>query len=169
MKNTLKLFVVVLFAAFSLNASAQTGLKIGHIDFQALLAVLPGQDEMNKNLETYVAGLEAQLTSMQSEYESKINDYQANQATMSEIIRQTKEKEIMDLQGRIEAFNQQAQYDIQNKQLELTEPLIKKAQAAIEEVAKENGFTYIINGNEQILLYKSGIDILPLVKKKLGL
>lgn len=169
MKNTLKLFVVVLFAAFSLNASAQTGLKIGYIDFQALMAVMPGQDELNKELETYVAGLEAQLTSMQSEYETKLTDYQANQATMSEIIRQTKEKEIMDLQGRIEAFNQQAQYDIQNKQLELTDPIIKKAQVAIEEVAKENGFTYIINGNEQILLYKSGIDILPLVKAKLGL
>ena len=169
MKNILKLFVVVLFAGFSMNIQAQTGLKIGHIDFQELMSVMPGQEEINKNLETYVAGLEAQLTSMQSEYESKLTEYQASQATMSEIIKQTKEKEIIDLQGRIEAFNQSAQYDIQNKQLELTQPIIDKAQQAIQEVAKENGFTYIINGNEQILLYKSGTDILPLVKKKLGL
>ena len=75
---------------------------------------------------------------MQSELESKYADYQANQATMSEFIRQTKEKEIMDLQQRMEAFNQQAQYEVQNKQVELSEPLLKKAQAAIEAVAKEN-------------------------------
>jgi len=169
MKNIIKLFIVVLVAGLSMNIQAQTGLKIGHIDFQELISVMPGQEALNKELETYVAGLETQLQTMQNEYQTKMADYQATQATMSEIIRQTKEKEIIDLQGRIEAFNQQAQYDIQNKQVELTEPMIKKAKEAIEAVAKENGFTYIINGNEQILLYKSGTDILPLVKKKLGL
>jgi len=169
MKNIFKLFVVLLVAGFSLNAQSQTAPKIGHIDFQELLSVMPGQDSINKALENFIGGLESQVQAMQSELESKYADYQANQATMSEIIRQTKEKEIMDLQQRMEAFNQQAQYEVQNKQVELSEPLLKKAQAAIEAVAKENGFTYIINGNEQILLYKSGTDILPMVKKKLGL
>ncbi len=168
MKNIIKLFVVVLVAGFAMNVQAQAQ-KIGHVDFQELMSVMPGQEEINTSLEAHVAGLESQLQAMQSEYETKITDYQSTQATMSEIIRQTKEKEIMDLQQRIEAFNQQAQYDIQNKQLELTEPLIKKAQEAINAVAEENGFTYIINGNEQILLYAGGTNILPLVKAKLGL
>jgi len=169
MKNIFKLFVVLLVAGFSLNAQSQTTTKIGHVDFQELLAVMPGQDSINQALEAFIAGLESQVQAMQSELEAKYADYQANQATMSEIIRQTKEKEIMDLQQRMEAFNQQAQIEVQNKQVELSEPLLRKAQAAIEAVAKENGFTYIINGNEQILLYKSGTDILPMVKKKLGL
>lgn len=167
MKNILKLFVVALFVAFSVQTMAQS--KIGHINFDELVSLMPGQDSINKALENYVAGLESQSMSMQTELESKYADYQANQATMSEIIRQTKEKEIMDLQQRIEAFNQQAQYDIQNKQFELTQPLLNRAQKAIEDVAKENGFTYIINSNVQILLYANGTDILPLVKTKLGL
>jgi outer membrane protein len=169
MKNILKLFVVLLVATFSMNVQAQAGLKIGYLDFQELITLMPGQEEINKKLDEHVSGLQSQLQAMQSEYETKVNDYQAGQATMSDIIKQTKEKEITDLQQRIEAFNQQAQVDIQNKQIELTQPLIDKAKKAIEDVAKENGFTYIINGNEQILLYKSGTDILPLVKKKLGL
>ncbi|MCK5775245.1 MAG: OmpH family outer membrane protein [Bacteroidales bacterium] len=168
MKNLIKLFVVVLTLGLALNIQAQTA-KIGHLNFQELMSVMPGQEEINTALETHVAGLEAQLQAMNSEYETKVTDYQATQATMSEIIRQTKEKEIIDLQQRIEAFNQQAQYEIQNKQLELTQPLIKKAQDAINAVAQENGFTYIINANEQILLYSNGTDILPLVKTKLGL
>lgn len=167
MKNILKLFVVALFVAFSVQSMAQD--KIGHINFDELVSLMPGQDSINKALENYVAGLESQSMSMQTELEGKYADYQANQATMSEIIRQTKEKEIMDLQQRIEAFNQQAQYDIQNKQFELSQPLLNKAQKAIEDVAKENGFTYIINSNVQILLYANGTDILPLVKTKLGL
>jgi len=158
MKNILKLFAVALFVvAFSVQSMAQD--KIGHINFDELVSLMPGQDSINKALESYVAGLETQAQAMQTELESKYADYQANQATMSEIIRQTKEKEIMDLQQRIEAFNQQAQYDIQSKQFELTQPLLNKAQKAIEDVAKENGFTYIINANVQILLYANGTDI----------
>ncbi len=169
MKNILKLIVVICVAGFSLQAQAQTGAKIGHINFQELITLMPGQDSITKALQSHVTGLESQLQTMQSEYEAKINDYQSNQATMSDIIKQTKEKEILDLQQRIEAFNQQAQLEIQQKQIELTEPLVRKAQKAINEVAKANGFTYIINSNEQILLYANGTNILPLVKKKLGL
>jgi len=168
MKNILKLFVVALFVAFSVQSQAQTS-KIGHINFDELVAQMPGQDSINKALENFVGGLESQVQAMQTELEAKYGDYQASQATMSEIIRQTKEKEIMDLQQRMEAFNQQAQYEIQNKQYELSQPLLNKAQKAIEAVAKENGFTYIINGNVQILLYANGTDIMPLVKAKLGL
>lgn len=169
MKNILKLMVVLVIAGFSMQAQAQNGAKIGHINFQELIVLMPGQDSINKALQAHVTGLESQLQVMQGEYEAKINDYQASQATMSEIIKQTKEKEILDLQQRIEAFNQQAQLEIQQKQIELTEPLVRKAQSAINKVAKANGFTYIINGNEQILLYANGTDILPLVKKELGL
>lgn len=168
MKNILKLFVVALFVAFSVQSQAQTP-KIGHINFDELVAQMPGQDSINKALENFVGGLESQVQAMQTELEAKYGDYQASQATMSEIIRQTKEKEIMDLQQRMEAFNQQAQYEIQNKQYELSQPLLNKAQKAIQDVAKENGFTYIINGNVQILLYANGTDIMPLVKAKLGL
>lgn len=168
MKNILKLFVVALFVAFSIQSQAQTS-KIGHINFDELVSLMPGQDSINKALENFVSGLETQVQAMQSELEAKYADYQSNQATMSEIIRQTKEKEIMDLQQRMEAFNQQAQYEIQNKQYELSQPLLNKAQKAIKDVAKENGFTYIINSNVQILLYANGTDILPLVKAKLGL
>ncbi len=168
MKNILKLFVVALFVAFSVQSQVQTS-KIGHINFDELVAQMPRQDSINKALENFVSGLESQVQAMQTELEGKYGDYQANQATMSEIIRQTKEKEIMDLQQRMEVFNQQAQYEIQNKQFELSQPLLNKAKKAIEDVAKENGFTYIINGNVQILLYANGTDIMPLVKAKLGL
>lgn len=53
--------------------------------------------------------------------------------------------------------------------MQLVQPLIDKAKKAIEEVAKENGFTYIIDTSSGALLYSGGEDILPLVKKKLNL
>ncbi|HAG16791.1 MAG TPA: hypothetical protein DCG69_09795 [Bacteroidales bacterium] len=172
MKNILKAIVVIVLFIAGASAQAQTAppVKIGYIDFAEIVSMMPGQDSINKKLQDYVASLESQMKAMQTEYEGKINNYQATQATMSQIIKQTKEKEILDLQQRIEAFNQQAQNEIQNKQMELTQPLINRIQSAIKAVGKENGFTYVLNGNEQIILYaEGGINILPLVKKKLGI
>lgn len=170
MKNILKAFVIAVLFFASVQVNAQANVKIGYVDFAQIVSLMPGQDSINQKLQKHVASLEGQLKAMQSEYEAKLNNYQATQATMSQIIKQTKEKEIMDLQQRIEAFNQQAQYEIQNKQMELTQPLIDRIQNAIKAVGKENGFAYILNGNEQIILYSDGgINVMPLVKKKLGI
>jgi outer membrane protein len=97
-------------------------------------------------------------------------DYQSQSATMSDLIKQTKEKELQDLQGRIDAFQQKAQTDLQAKQAELVQPFIDKAKVAVKEVAKENKYTYILNSIEDVVLYsETSDDIMPLVKKKLGI
>jgi outer membrane protein len=89
---------------------------------------------------------------------------------MSSIIKATKEKEITDLQDRIQAFQQSAQKDISDKQTELITPFVDKAKKAIKDVAKEGGYAYILNAVEDILLYsEGGEDVAPQVKKKLGI
>jgi outer membrane protein len=89
---------------------------------------------------------------------------------MSTIIRQTKERELADMETRITEFQQQADVDLQNKQMELLEPLLTKAKNAIEAVAEEEGYTYIFDaGVGMLLYYEKGDNILPKVKVKLGL
>ena len=91
---------------------------------------------------------------------------------MDDLIKKNKEKEILDLQERIQAFQASAQESLQKKEQELTQPIIDKARQAVKDVAKENGFTYILNTAEAlgvVLFYDNGDDIMPLVKKKLNL
>ena len=89
---------------------------------------------------------------------------------MSNIIKQTREKELTDMQDRLKQFEQNAQKDLQDKQNALMAPTIAKANKAINDVAKENGFSYIFNTTDGVLLYsEGGDDIMPLVKKKLNL
>ena len=88
----------------------------------------------------------------------------------TEVIRSSKEEEIMDLQNRIQEFQTRAQQSLQKKEAEIMEPLIKKAKDAINEVAKANGYTYIFDSGAGALLYfPEGDDILPLVKVKMGI
>lgn len=107
---------------------------------------------------------------MYAEYQSKATKFQETQATMSQIVQQSKLKELQDLENRIKLFDEQAQGDLQSKQEELLKPLIDKAKAAIAEVAKENGYTYVFDSSVGVLLYfENSDDILELVKKKLNI
>ena len=170
MKNILKIFIVLVIAGSATQVSAQKTQKIGHIDFAKLYEMMPGQDSIRTAFNAYQEQLQSQFQVMQTEYETKLNEYQTNMATMSNIIKQTKEKEIVDLQRRIQEFQQTAQEDLQDKEGELTAPLIEKARNAVKEVAKENGYNFILNSTEGLVLYtESADDIMSMVKKKLSL
>lgn len=167
MKTVSKLLLILGLFAFTLNASAQ---KFGHIDFAKLYSQMPGLDSVQVKYKDYADQLRKQIGAMQTELENKYADYQANSATMSPIIKQTKEKEMSDLNDRIQAFNSQAQQDLSAKETELTTPIIEKARKAITDVAKEHGYAYIFNSAEGLLLYaQESDDITDLVKKKLGI
>jgi len=167
MKTVSKLLLILGIVAFSLNAEAQ---KFGHIDFAKLYAVMPGLDSVQIKYKDYAEQLRKQIGTMQTELENKYADYQANSATMSSIIKQTKEKEMSDLNERIQAFNTQAQQDLAAKESELTTPIIEKARKAVSDVAKEHNYAYIFNSAEGLLLYaQDSDDVTALVKKKLGI
>ncbi len=170
MKKLLFILSCVVMLAFVFPANAQTNLKLGYIDSNELLELMPGKDSVERKLMEYQASLETQIQNMYAEYQAKENDFRANGATLSDIIKQTKEKELYDLAERINAFQQTAEVDFQNKQQELYNPLIDRARKAIKTVADENGYTYIFDsGMGSLLYFERGDNILPLVKKKLGL
>ncbi|RLD31787.1 MAG: OmpH family outer membrane protein [Bacteroidetes bacterium] len=149
---------------------SQATLKLGHIDSNEILTLMPETDSLQNELKNYADYLDQQMNAMAMEYQSKVTDYQDNVATMSDLIRQTKEKEITDLQARIQAFQQSADQDLQAKQAELFNPLIEKVKNAIDEVGRENSYTYILDvGAGAVIFYEGGDDVLPLVKKKLGI
>lgn len=72
---------------------------------------------------------------------------------------------------RIQKFEEIAMNEFKKAQDELLQPIMDKAHKAIQDVAKENSFTYIFDMNSGAILYASETseDILPLVKKKLGI
>jgi outer membrane protein len=170
MKRISRVFAVAVVMMMAFTATAQKAQKIGHINFPELIQMMPGQDSINSAYESYAKGLDNQLTTMQAELENKQMEYEANQATMSNIIKQTKEKELNDLYNRLVEFNQQAQQDLVNYENQLLDPLITKARKAVDEVAKENGYTYVLNTAQgMVLFFDNGDDLMPKVKAKLGL
>lgn len=165
MKKALILLMAVIMAA---PAFAQQ--KFGHIDSAALLEIMPEKAKAEKELEAFAAEFQSALEAMAKEYETKVAAFQQAEQGMIKTVRDTKVREISDLERRIQEFQQQAQEEIGKKEQEVLTPIIDKARKAIDEVAVEKGYTYVFDASLGVLLYaKDSDDVMADVKSKLGL
>jgi outer membrane protein len=172
MRNSLKILAVAALLLAGGIAKGQ-GPKFGHIDFQALIQLMPERVTYETNLNKEAKGLEDMLTNMQNELQTKFKEYQAKRDSLSEIVRTAKEQELNDMNQKVQNFQQVAQQQLQQKQNDMLKPIIDKAKKAVEDVGKEKGLIYIfdVSGELGTLLYHSNesVDVLPLAKTKLGI
>jgi outer membrane protein len=164
--------LILIMTVLVMSGSMAIAQKIGHINSNELLLAMPERATIETEIQNHAKQLETQLLAMQRELETKYQDFQAKESLMTEIVREDKIKELTGLEKRLNEFQEKAQSDLQKKEQELTEPLITKAKDAIEKVAKENGYTYVLDSGIGFMLYideTTADDIMPLVKKELGL
>lgn len=172
----MRTLLIVILMAVSAGAFAQqpaNNQKIGYADPAYIFSQMPQYKQIESEMKTHGDQLQAQAKAKYAEYESKLRAYQQGAATMLDAVRRDKENELTTLQENMQKFQQDAQASLQKKEADLMGPINSKIGAAIEEVAKENGFTFILNpqiqGSIDILLYgDEKYDISPLVLKKLG-
>ncbi len=161
-----KITCLTLLCFITISSIAQN--KFGHINAQEILVLMPDFKQAEGDLQNFAKSLEAQLGSMNAEYQQSVEEYQANESTYTSLVKQDKEAEIIGLQERITTFQQNAQQSLQEKEQELLIPINKKLKDAINEVATEGNYTYIFTS--EILHYASeSNDIGSLVRKKLKL
>lgn len=149
-----------------LSASAQS--KIGFINTEDLINSMPEADKANGELQTYQQALVQQGNEYLQEFNEKDSAYNADSTKFSPAIKDFKRKDLVDLYQKVQGWNQTMQQQLQQKQQELLKPIHDKALETIKAVAKENGYGYIIDASALIVSVPAD-DILPLVKKKLGI
>ncbi|MBW7468282.1 OmpH family outer membrane protein [Pontibacter aydingkolensis] len=164
-KTLVVAFLLISFASFA--QSNDQPLKIGYTNVEYILLQLPESKQIESELKTHSTQLENQLKGKYSEYEAKLQAYERGAPTMDKTIREDKEKELMNMNNSIQEFQRNAQMSLQQKEKTLVDPVIAKIDKAIKDVAKENGFTYVIS-NQALLAGPEDGDISPLVLKKLG-
>ncbi|MDX2414428.1 MAG: OmpH family outer membrane protein [Bacteroidales bacterium] len=171
MKKLIGVLVLTLIVGLGQITVAQT-FKFGHINSDELFMQMPERDSVIAELEKHKTELDNLAEIMQVEYNNKYNDYANTGESLTDLVRQTKEEELVGLQQKIQEFGQRAQQDLQNKQMELMQPVLAKAEKAIKDVAKAGSFTYIFDLARGPIIYFDetiSIDILPLVKVDLGI
>ena len=144
--------------------------KIAFIELDSLLSITPEMIEVKKTSADYYKQLESALADMQKELNDKNVEYQNNEKTYTDLIKQTKQKELQDINQRLQSFQQQAQADFQKKNVELMKPINEKAKKAIAKVAKAKGYKIVLDTTlGGVLYYEPTDDIFLLVKAELGI
>ncbi|MBQ5828376.1 MAG: OmpH family outer membrane protein [Bacteroidales bacterium] len=168
MKKVTKILALVM-VLFATQSFAQT--KLGHINMQELINLMPERDSAVVKLENYAKELDETMQGMQQEFNTKYQTYQQKSSTWTAAILEAKTKELQEMQERLQMFQQNAQQEMGQLQQQLYAPVFEKANKAIEKIGTEGGFTYVIDLSAGALIYKgaNSIDLLPMAKKELGI
>ena len=164
-----RILLIAAVALMSVAASAQS-LKWAYVDFNELVMLMPEMDEARATMEENQKTNEEILVSMYEEYQTKMQQYQQKAETWTPAIRESKEKEIMEIQSRFEQTQQSLQQEIQMLQQSLQAPIYDKAQTTVSNLAKAQGIAFVFEMSS--LLYvdpAQGINLTPEARKALNI
>lgn len=163
--------LVFVFSILGQQAMAQS-FKFGHINRNELIQAMPEFDSARVSLEKLNKELSNAMELLQVEYNNKAEAYLKESKNLTDLVRQTKEQELQDYQKRLTDFQTNAQSQLQEKQAALFTPITEKADKAIKDVGKENGFIYIFDLSQNQVIYydeAKSTNVMALTKGKLGL
>ncbi|MDR6966550.1 outer membrane protein [Flavobacterium arsenatis] len=160
--KTLLLAAVLFFGANQVNAQT----KIAHVNVEEIMTKMPAVIDAQKQIEKLSQTYEADFTTMRNELQTKLQKYSTEAEQVTDAINKERSKEVEDMERRIQDFGQNAQKELQQKQMDLMKPIQLKIKASIEKVGKAKGFQYVADMASFILV--DGTDLTADVKKDLG-
>jgi outer membrane protein len=160
--------ITLILTACILCITSAFAQKYGHVNSNEIMKAMPGIDSIQIKIADFQKNLETLYENMVSEFQTKNDKFNKEAGTMSASVRKLKEDELISIQNRIQEFQYNVQQDIEEEQYRLLAPFQEKVQNAINDVAKEQKYSYIFD-TQILLYYDGGDDVTPLVKKKLGI
>jgi outer membrane protein len=155
MRTMVTASVTALFMLLSLSASSQSQLKIGHVNFDEVMLAMPERDSAQAIITKESKELSAAYDELSVQYNKLYGEYQKGLSSFSDITKKMKEDELLDKQKRLSEFEQNASATLQKRNNELFQPIIAKINKAIEKVASEYAFTYILDISKGSVAYVS--------------
>jgi outer membrane protein len=172
MKSTLK-YTLMLALGLMLSWSAQAQ-KFGYVNSGGILESMPKVKEAESNLEALGKQLQAKGEKMMQDFQLKYQELerkvQAGEITPKD--QETQAAMLEEERNKIVQFDQEMQKQLTDKRESLLTPILEEVRAAIQAVAKDNGYSYIFDGSPGVgvLLYADETtNVTDLVKAKLGI
>ena len=158
--------------AFSLDPKK---VSIGYTNVELVLAYLPELKDIEDSMTSYTKALDDTIKSIDTRLGVMFTDYQAKEQAGT-----TPKPQMDTLLAIMQSMGYELKLLVDNRDLlivnmrgQLLQPLLNKVQTAIDDVAKEQGFTYILNqtsssGVSTIVHGPDNGDVTAYVFQKLG-
>jgi outer membrane protein len=147
----------------------QAQSKVAHINTQELITAMPDYKAAQAQLETLTKSYQAEIQNMATEFQNKVKQYEAEAPTKTDEENAKRGQEVQSMQDNIRQYQSQAQKDMQTKEMDLLKPITEKAKAAILKVSRAQGFDYVLDSSQGVVILTDGKNLLDDVKKELGI
>jgi outer membrane protein len=168
----MKKIVAITLVAITLTLAGnklQAQQKFGYISLTEMITGMPEYKKADSSMIDYQSALNQNFEDLKREFNEKdslLSSKDTAKYTKAQI--EIKRKQLGELYMKLQGYQQQAGQLYQQKQQDLMAPIQKKAADIVQTVAKENGYTYVFL-KDALLVSPPADDLLPLVKKKLGM
>lgn len=143
--------------------------KVAHINTQELITAMPEMKAAQTQLETLGKTYQTDIQNMATKFQNKVKQYDAEASSKTQEENTKRAQEVQTMEQNIRQFQGQAQQDLQTKEMELLKPITEKAKAAILKVSRAQGFDYVLDSAQGVVIMADGKDLLDDVKKELGI
>lgn len=167
----MKKFITLGLIAMGIFGILNTGkaqVKIGYISADEIIVSMPEAAKVDTALNQFQQSLYQNAQDKQNAFNDAVARFYKDSATMNPSLKEVKRNELQKQVQELSGAEQQIQQQFEQKRQELSLPIQRRLQAAIQDVAKENGYTYVFP-REALLVAPPGDDIAALVRKKLGI
>ena len=163
---------LILTAALILITDVVQAQKIGYVNSALLVSELPEMKKLNSTLEAFQTQLkkkgEAEVKKFKDAESAAVQKKQRGEMTPKE--EETVMANLQKMQEEIYAMGADMEKQLADKQAEGMKPILDKVNAAIEAVAAEGGYTYILDTQAGVILYADETaDVTELVKTKMNM
>ncbi len=168
MRVTKYVMPVLLLLLFASAGQAQTAVKIGYIDSQAILNQDPSARAAQQQFEQDMTRYRAEVDQMGQELQDLIDRYEQQSSMLSEEAKTNRQEEIRlkqtEYQQRISELEQQAGA----RQAELVQPVMERINGVIEDIRADGAYSMIFDVAAQgIIAADPALDLTAEVIRRL--
>jgi len=145
----LKAFKYIIFSVIiSLAIPSMNAQKFAFVDSEYILGQMDSYQKAQKQIDDLAEQWQKELDEKTKTIEQKVNDLKKNEILLPEDLRIEKEAEIASLQDELRAFQSKkfgVGGDLFRKRKELIQPIQRKIYKAIESLAEENNYSFVLD------------------------
>lgn len=151
------------------NPSTTSDIRLGYINSVEILDKLPSVKRADQQVQQYAQQLDQEIKRRSEELQKTYDQY-SKDTDVSESIMQTRMMELQQMQQNLTELQYSSEQELAKKRDELYKPILKQIDQAIGTVAKQEGFTHVLDASAGALVYSEDrFDMTRLVLRQLGL
>jgi len=164
----MKKIVFAVLLALPMSVFAQ---KFAHVNSEQIIQAMPEFTTAQTEVQNLQKQYEEELQRMQDELKTKSDDFDKNQATLPDAVKQRRQQELQDLYQRLQQYYQTSEQELQKARTEKMQTIQTKVLNAIKEVGAAGQYVYVMDISSGIPYISETLstDVTADVKAKLGL